>query len=118
MASSKPCDWINLEVLKQAALHSGDVLVVVLFNCLSESEQGIHDDLQWINVNSICLRVMDITAIMNDCTGQKTKVAQLISLLLLQFYDVAVIQKKCTSSSDKLKGFTLHAQRAYGLDVY
>ncbi len=38
MATSKPCDRINLEVLKQTALHGGDVLVVPMLDCLSDSE--------------------------------------------------------------------------------
>ena len=113
MATSKPCDRINLEVLKQTTLHRGDVLVVPMLDCLSDSEQGIHDELQWISNNGICLRVMDIPATMTDYPGQETKVAQLISLLLLQFYDVAVLQKKVYKQQRQTEG--IHAARAKGV---
>lgn len=113
MATSKPCDRINLEVLKQTALHRGDVLVVPMLDCLSDSEQGIHDELQWISDNGICLRVIDIPATMTDYPGQETKVAQLISLLLLQFYDVAVLQKKVYKQQRQTEG--IHAARAKGV---
>ena len=113
MVTSKPCDRINLEVLKQTALHRGDVLVVPMLDCLSDSEQGIYDELQWISDNGICLRVMDIPATMTDYPGQETKVAQLISLLLLQFYDVAVLQKKVYKQQRQTKG--IHAARAKGV---
>lgn len=113
MATSKPCDRINFEVLKQTALHSGDVLVVPMLDCLSDNEQEIHDELQWISDNGICLRVMDIPATMTDYPGQETKVAQLISLLLLQFYDVAVLQKKVYKQQRQTEG--IHAARAKGV---
>lgn len=113
MASSKPCDRIKLEVLKQTALHRGDVLVVPMLDCLSDSEQGIHDELQWISDNGICLRVMDIPATMTDYPGQETTVVQLISLLLLQFYDVAVLQKKVYKQQRQTEG--IHAARAKGV---
>lgn len=113
MATSKPCDRINLEVLKQTALHSGDMLVVPMLDCLSDSEQGIYDELQWISDNGICLRVMDIPATMTDYPGEETKVAQLISLLLLQFYDVAVLQKKVYKQQRQTEG--IHAARAKGV---
>ena len=113
MATSKPCDRINLEVLKQTALHRGDVLVVPMLDCLSDSEQGIYDELQWISDNGICLRVIDIPATMTDYPGQETKVAQLISLLLLQFYDVAVLQKKVYKQQRQTEG--IHAARAKGV---
>ena len=113
MANSKPCDRINLEVLKQTTLHRGDVLVVPMLDCLSDSEQGIYDELQWISDNGICLRVMNIPATMTDYPGQETKFAQLISLLLLQFYDVAVLQKKVYKQQRQTEG--IHEARAKGV---
>ena len=113
MANSKPCDRINLEVLKQTTLHRGDVLVVQMLDCLSDSEQGIYDELQWISDNGICLRVMNIPATMTDYPGQETKFAQLISLLLLQFYDVAVLQKKVYKQQRQTEG--IHEARAKGV---
>ena len=113
MVTSKPCDRINLEVLKQTALHRGDVLVVPMLDCLSDSEQGIYDELQWISDNGICLRVMNIPATMTDYPGQETKFAQLISLLLLQFYDVAVLQKKVYKQQRQTEG--IHEARAKGV---
>lgn len=113
MATSKPCDRINLEVLKQTTLHRGDILVVPMLDCLSDSEQGIYDELQWISDNGICLRVIDIPATMTDYPGQETKVAHLISLLLVQFYDVAVLQKKVYKQQRQTEG--IHAARAKGV---
>lgn len=113
MATSRPCDRINLEVLKQTTLHRGDVLVVPMLDCLSDSEQGTYDELQWISDNGICLRVIDIPATMTDYSGQETTVVQLISLLLLQFYDVAVLQKKVYKQQRQTEG--IHAARAKGV---
>ncbi|WP_317394441.1 hypothetical protein [Agathobaculum desmolans] len=50
---------------------------------------------------------------MTDYPGQETKVAQLISLLLLQFYDVTVLQKKVYKQQRQTEG--IHAARAKGV---
>ena len=113
MVTGKTCNRVNFQTLKQKALHRGDVLVVPALDCLSDSEQGIHDELRWIIDHGICLKVMDIPATMTDYPGQDTKAAQLISLLLLQFYDAAVLQKKVYKQLRQTEG--IHAARAKGV---
>lgn len=111
--TSKPCDRVGLKDLKHTALHRGDVLVIPMLDCLSDSEQGIYDELQWISDSGICLKIMDIPATMTDYSGQETKVTQLISSLLLQFYDVAVVRKKVYKQKRQSEG--IHAARAKGV---
>lgn len=111
--TSKPCDRVGLKDLKHTALHRGDVLVIPMLDCLSDSEQGIYDELQWISDSGICLKIMDIPATMTDYSGQETKATQLISSLLLQFYDVAVVRKKVYKQKRQSEG--IHAARAKGV---
>lgn len=113
METSKPCDRVGLKELKHTALHRGDVLVIPMLDCLSDSEQGIYDELQWISDSGICLKIMDIPATMTDYSGQETKATQLISSLLLQFYDVAVVRKKVYNQQRQSEG--IHAARAKGV---
>lgn len=113
METGKPCDRVGLKDLKHTALHRGDVLVIPMLDCLSDSEQGIYDELQWISDSGICLKIMDIPATMTDYSEQEKKATQLISSLLLQFYDAAVVRKKVYKQQRQSEG--IHAARAKGV---
>lgn len=109
----KPAARVNLNLLKRAALREGDTLVIPSLGCMSDSEHGIRDELDWINSNAIWLKILDIPATMADYPGQEARVAQLTTELLLEFYDVAILKKKADRKKRQTEGIS--AARAKGV---
>lgn len=114
IADSRVPDRTNFSILKRAALREGDVLVIPTLACLSASEQGVRDELDWINRNGIRLKVLDMPATMAAMTEYSEQaMAQLTSELLLEFYDTTILRKKAYTQQRRSEG--IHAARAKGV---
>lgn len=106
----KQSDRTNWNVLKHAGLQDGDALVIPTLDSLSENEQGIRNELQWLHDNGVQLRIVDIPATMQEIPAQYNR---LVAEILMQMYDVTVLQKKEYKQQRQTEG--IHAARAKGV---
>ena len=106
----KQYDRTNWNVLKHAGLQDGDALVIPTLDSLSENEQGIRNELQWLHDNGVQLRIVDIPATMQEIPVQYNR---LVAEILMQMYDVTVLQKKEYKQQRQTEG--IHAARAKGV---
>lgn len=106
----KQSDRTNWNVLKHAGLQDGDALVIPTLDSLSENEQGIRNELQWLHDNGVQLRIVDIPATMQEIPAQYNR---LVVEILMQMYDVTVLQKKEYKQQRQTEG--IHAARAKGV---
>ena len=106
----KQSDRTNWNVLKHAGLQDGDALVIPTLDSLSENEQGIRNELQWLHDNGVQLRIVDIPATMQEIPAQYNR---LVAEILMQMYDVTVLQKKEYKQQRQTEG--IHAARAKGI---
>lgn len=109
----KPCRRGNWEILKRTGMRDGDTLVIPTLDCLSDHEQGVSDELQWIGRNHIRLKVMDIPATMQEYTEQENAVVQLTNELMLELYNATVLKKKKFKLQKQTEG--IHAAREKGV---
>ena len=106
----KQSDRTNWNVLKYAGLQDGDALVIPTLDSLSENEQGVRNELQWLHDNGVQLRIVDIPATMQEIPAQYNR---LVAEILMQMYDVTVLQKKEYKQQRQTEG--IHAARAKGV---
>lgn len=106
----KQSDRTNWNVLKHAGLQDGDALVIPTLDSLSENEQGIRNELQWLHDNGVQLRIVDIPATMQEIPATYNR---LVAEILMQMYDVTVLQKKEYKQQRQTEG--IHAARAKGV---
>lgn len=106
----KQSDRTNWNVLKHAGLQDGDALIIPTLDSLSENEQGIRNELQWLHDNGVQLRIVDIPATMQEIPAQYNR---LVAEILMQMYDVTVLQKKEYKQQRQTEG--IHAARAKGV---
>lgn len=106
----KQSDRTNWNVLKHAGLQEGDALVIPTLDSLSENEQGVRNELQWLHDNGVQLRIVDIPATMQEIPAQYNR---LVAEILMQMYDVTVLQKKEYKQQRQTEG--IHAARAKGV---
>ena len=106
----KQSDRTNWNVLKHAGLQDGDALVIPTLDSLSENEQGIRNELQWLHDNGVQLRIVDIPATMQEIPPQYNR---LVAEILMQMYDVTVLQKKEYKQQRQTEG--IYAARAKGV---
>lgn len=106
----KQSDRTNWNVLKHAGLQDGDALVIPTLDSLSENEQGIRNELQWLHDNGVQLQIVDIPATMREIPAQYNR---LVAEILMQMYDVTVLQKKEYKQQRQTEG--IHAARAKGV---
>ncbi|MCI7125420.1 MAG: recombinase family protein [Agathobaculum sp.] len=83
----------HLRMLKRVALREGDTLVIPSLTSLSDSKQGVRDELAWLRDSRIKSKVMELPVTMQELPGEDARTAALINEMLLEMYDITVLKE-------------------------